>query len=228
MDRPANSVIACAPARHTCQMRRVAYGSRNRFGDPLVEYRGHDVLGMELVGPDRGGNRMGCRHLHLLIDAGGADVERAAEDAGKAQHVIDLVRIVGPAGGHDGDIWLSLLGHDLGRRVRHRKHDGICGHVLQIRHAHHAWRRQSEKHVGPLQRILQRSPLVVWIGVLRIPQLHRVHLAPDSLNSIAFPSITGIAAKGPMSPRPSTAVPSDTTATVFFLIVSVKALSGSS
>ncbi len=39
------------------------------------------------------------------------------------------------------------------------------------------------------------------------------------LNSSALPSITGIAASGPMSPRPSTAVPSDTIATVFFLIV---------
>jgi hypothetical protein len=38
---------------------------------------------------------------------------------------------------------------------------------------------------------------------------------PNCLNSTAFPSITGIAAAGPMSPRPSTAVPSVTTATVF-------------
>jgi hypothetical protein len=35
-----------------------------------------------------------------------------------------------------------------------------------------------------------------------------------------LPSITGIAAAGPMSPSPSTAVPSVTTATVFFLMVS--------
>ncbi len=50
---------------------------------------------------------------------------------------------------------------------------------------------------------------------------------PSSLNSIALPSITGIAASGPMSPRPSTAVPSETTATVWPLIVSVQADSGS-
>ena len=36
---------------------------------------------------------------------------------------------------------------------------------------------------------------------------------PNSLNSIALPSITGIAARGPMSPRPRTAEPSETTAT---------------
>ncbi len=35
----------------------------------------------------------------------------------------------------------------------------------------------------------------------------------NSLNSSALPSITGMAAAGPMSPRPSTAVPSETTAT---------------
>ena len=51
---------------------------------------------------------------------------------------------------------------------------------------------------------------------------------PNSLNSIALPSITGMAARGPMSPRPRTALPSDTTATVLRLIVYWNALSGSS
>ena len=49
----------------------------------------------------------------------------------------------------------------------------------------------------------------------------------SSLKRSALPSITGIAALGPMSPRPSTAVPSVTTATQFCLIVSVYAFSGS-
>ena len=40
---------------------------------------------------------------------------------------------------------------------------------------------------------------------------------------MALPSITGMAASGPMSPRPSTAVPSETTATVLALIVYLKA-----
>ena len=49
----------------------------------------------------------------------------------------------------------------------------------------------------------------------------------NSLKSIALPSITGIDASGPMSPRPRTALPSVTTATVFFLIVNSKALARS-
>ena len=50
----------------------------------------------------------------------------------------------------------------------------------------------------------------------------------NSLKSIALPSITGMAAFGPMLPRPSTAVPSVTTATEFCLMVSARTLSGSS
>ena len=41
-------------------------------------------------------------HLHLFGDAGGADIERTAEDEGEAQHVVDLVHVVGTAGGDDG------------------------------------------------------------------------------------------------------------------------------
>ena len=47
------------------------------------------------------------------------------------------------------------------------------------------------------------------------------------LNSRALPSITGSEASGPMSPRPSTAVPSVTMATVFFLMVRSWTSSGS-
>ena len=50
----------------------------------------------------------------------------------------------------------------------------------------------------------------------------------SSLKSIALPSMTGIAASGPMLPRPSTAVPSETTATVWPRMVSAQPLSGSS
>ena len=46
----------------------------------------------------------------------------------------------------------------------------------------------------------------------------------NCLKSIALPSITGIAAAGPMSPSPSTALPSVTTATALPLMVSVHAL----
>ncbi len=44
-------------------------------------------------------------------------------------------------------------------------------------------------------------------------QIGNASTPPNSFSSIALPSITGIAARGPMSPSPSTAEPSVTTAT---------------
>ena len=51
----------------------------------------------------------------------------------------------------------------------------------------------------------------IQIGTALIPA--------NSLNKTALPSITGIAASGPISPSPSTAVPSEITATVLPFIV---------
>ncbi len=45
-------------------------------------------------------------------------------------------------------------------------------------------------------------------------QIGTASTSANRLNSSDLPSITGIAAAGPMSPKPSTAVPSVTTATV--------------
>ena len=59
-------------------------------------------------------------------------------------------------------------------------------------------------------------------------QIGKASTPANSLNSIALPSMTGMAASGPMSPRPSTAEPSETTATVLRLIVYSKARSRSS
>ena len=56
-------------------------------------------------------------------------------------------------------------------------------------------------------------------GSLVARQIGKASTPPNSLNSTALPSITGIAASGPMSPRPRTAEPSETTATVLRLIV---------
>ena len=52
-------------------------------------------------------------------------------------------------------------------------------------------------------------------------QMGKASTPANSLKMRALPSITGWAPFGPMSPRPRTAVPSVTTATVFCLMVSV-------
>ena len=81
-----------------------------------VERLGDDVLAAELqpvhaVGAQhrighvrlgQRGQRAGGRQLHLVVDGGGAHVQRAAEDEREAQDVVHLVGKVRAAGGHDG------------------------------------------------------------------------------------------------------------------------------
>ena len=69
---------------------------------------------------------------------------------------------------------------------------------------------------------------MICSGSLVSRQIGKASTSANSLNSIALPSMTGIAASGPMSPSPSTALPSVTTATVLRLIVYSKAFERSS
>src|SRR5699024_3694317 len=57
-------------------------------------------------------------------------------------------------------------------------------------------------------------------------QIGNASMFAKRLNRAALPSMTGIAASGPRSPRPRMAEPSETTATVLRLIVSRRASSG--
>ena len=57
--------------------------------------------------------------------------------------------------------------------------------------------------------------------------MSKTSMSANALNSRPFPSITGLAARGPMSPSPRTAVPLLTTATRLPFEVYLYALSGS-
>ena len=66
-----------------------------------------------------------------------------------------------------------------------------------------------------------RSPTVRTMSPMSLERTHSgmASTPPKALNRAHLPSITGMPASGPMSPRPRTAVPSVTTATVFHLRV---------
>ena len=57
--------------------------------------------------------------------------------------------------------------------------------------------------------------------------MSKTSMPANFLNSTPLPSITGLAASGPMSPKPSTAVPLVITATRLPRLVYLKALLGS-
>ena len=67
---------------------------------------------------------------------------------------------------------------------------------------------------------------MICSGSLVARQIGKASTPPRYLNKIAFPSITGSAAWGPISPSPSTRVPSETTATKLALLVCANTRSG--
>ena len=85
----------------------------------------------------------------------------------------------------------------------------------------------SSRLMPPKPGAIASTAATIWSGSWVLRQIGHASTPPNSLNSSALPSITGIAASGPMSPSPSTALPSVTTATVLRLIVRLHALSGS-
>ena len=114
---------------------------RDRVDQARVEGDGDDVVPAEagpraLVGrrdlvrhvlAGELGQGLRRRDLHLHVDGGGAHVERPAEDVGEAEHVVDLVRVVGAAGRDDGVVadQRHLLRRDLRVRVRHGEDDRL-------------------------------------------------------------------------------------------------------
>ena len=85
---------------------------------------GHVFLG-------QGGQGAGGGQLHLIVDGGGAHVQRAAENEREAQDVIHLVGEIGAAGGHDGIRprgQRDVVG-DFGVGVGEREDDGVGRHA---------------------------------------------------------------------------------------------------
>ena len=151
------------------------YGQRLPDQNARIERLGNQVLAAEvevlvairlahrvghiLLGQIREG--VGSRHLHLFVDGGGPAVQRAAEDEGEAENVVDLVRVVGPPGGHD-DVLAG--GHrvrvgNLGIGVGHGEDDRIRVHVVQPGGLQEPLPGEAEENVGALERVLQRAGL---------------------------------------------------------------------
>ena len=98
---------------------------------------------------------------------------------------------------------------------------GISQHSFNLRSiSKHRGAEMSSKFTPPKLPASSRTVLTISSTSLLRTQRGMASTPPNSLNNTHFPSITGIPASGPISPRPSTAVPSVTTATVFQRLVS--------
>ena len=78
--------------------------------------------------------------LHGLGDLGGAAVQCAPEDVREAQDIVDLVRVVRAAGGHDAvrACCLGQFGTDLWLGVGERQNDWLVAHGHEHVHGQHA------------------------------------------------------------------------------------------
>ena len=77
----------------------------------------------------------------------------------------------------------------------------------------------SSKFIPPNPGAINLTALIISSVSCVSKQIGKASTSANCLKRIAFPSITGRAASGPMFPKPSTAEPSVTTATIFPLDV---------
>ena len=132
---------------------------------------GHFVTGLGL---GQRGDLVHAGQLHLFGDLGRAAVQRTTEDVGKAQDVVDLVRIVAAAGGDDAvrPHLLGQFGPDLGLGVGQRQDDRLRSHRPDHVCGQHASRRTPQENVGVLHHVGQR----LRVGFLAVTLLAFVEL----------------------------------------------------
>src|SRR5690606_22280360 len=120
----------------------------------------------------QGGDGVHTGDLHRLVDAGGAGVQRTAEQVREAQRVVDLVRVVRAAGGDDRVRAhpARVLRQDLRVRVGQRQDDRLVGHGGDHLRLGDAAGRQAQADVRAGDDLLQGARF----GVARVAQLVRV------------------------------------------------------
>ena len=138
--------------------RRLRHRLGDRRADALVKRLGDDVIRAQLVFGHKARNRVARRNLHRLVDVLGAAVERAAENAGERQHVVDLVFVVASAAADNRRARRQrLVRVDFRNGVRHREHARARVHARDHLARHHARRAHADKHVRPAHRVGQRA-----------------------------------------------------------------------
>ncbi len=120
---------------------------------------------------------MGGGLLHRLVDVPGPYVQRAAEQAGEAHHVVDLVGMVAAAGAHHGSARRQgIVRLDFGSGVCHGEHDSPGSHGLHHFFTDDMGRADADEHVRALHGVGKLSGELFGVGDLRHFFLGGVHL----------------------------------------------------
>ena len=152
---------------------------RNRWGNTRIKRRRDDVVGVALVVRNQRSDGVRSSDLHLFVDLGGANVQRAAEQAWEGQYVVDLVRVVRTAGADNGSAsFFSQSRVDLRGWVSAGKDDWIFGHGLDHILGQNAWSGYADKDVCTLDDVGQRTG-----DLLRVCDLG--HFSLDRVEAVA-------------------------------------------
>ena len=152
---------------------------RNRWGNTRIKRRRDDVVGVALVVRNQRSDGMRSSDLHLLVDLGGANVQRTAEQAWEGQYVVDLVRVVRTAGADNGSAsFFSQSRVDLRGWVSTGKDDWIFGHGLDHILGQDARSGYADKDVCALDDVGQRTG-----DLLRVRDLR--HFSFDRVETVA-------------------------------------------
>ena len=159
--------------RHACLHRGFGDGDRNDMDKARVERHGNDIVaakararaligGSDLVGhilARQGGKRVGGGDLHFHVDGGGAHIQRAAENIGKAQNIIDLVGVVRTACRHNHVVAHGLRVFRCNFRVGigHGENDRVFGHALDHGRGQRALGGEAKENISALHRLFQRA-----------------------------------------------------------------------
>ena len=151
----------------------MATAGRNDADQPRIERHGNDVVAPEarpraLIGGGHFvghvlarqlGQSMGGGDLHFHVDGRRAHVERAAKNIGKAEDVVDLVRIVRTPGGDDHVVAhrVRLFGRDLRVGIGHGEDDRLRRHRSHHLRRQRALDGEAEDDVGAFQRLGERA-----------------------------------------------------------------------
>ena len=162
------------------------------FDQARIKRRRDDIFRAEVAGlaPVSGGHFIRHRHacqrcdgigggqLHLLVYGGCPHVQRAPEQIGEAQHVVDLIGIIAAAGGNDGIAahLVHFFRGDFRIGVGHRKDDGIGGHAGHHLGAHGTLLAQAHEHVRAHHRLFQGARWRIG-GMRRFPLVHALFAA---------------------------------------------------
>ena len=192
-DRPVQLVtvglqIGQGPRRNTGFHRGLGNGMGDhphqarvkRLGDQVIRAESHlfALIGGGCLGACGGAGQVrdsfDAGQLHRIVDLRGPHIQRAPEDEGKAQHVVDLIGKVRPARGNDGigRDGTRGVGHDFRVGVGQRKDDRARRHFRDHVRRQHAGAGQAQEQVGPCDHLVKRTRLVA----LRVFGLLRRHL----------------------------------------------------